>query len=104
MTQITYYQQSSWGTHNKMKQEELQKMAQKISKSCKITEIYHHSYATNNPEQCKKGEDFAHIENGSMAIRYESDILPITYTIHFDCGFVTEIIEAIEIEQKQQIK
>ena len=31
---ITHYEQASWGTHNKMKQEELQSMAKKIVSSC----------------------------------------------------------------------
>ena len=97
MTMVTHYEQASWGTHNKMKQEELQRMARDIAQSCKMVEVYHHSYGTNNPEQCKKGEDFANIKNGSMAIEYESDVLPIKYSVHFDCGFVTEIIEMIEM-------
>lgn len=93
---ITHYEQASWGTHNKMKQEELQTMAKKIVNSCKFTSEVHHGYGTNDPEQCKKDEDFASILNGSMALTYESEILPVKYVIHFDCGMVTEIIEILD--------
>lgn len=93
---ITHYEQASWGTHNKMKQEELQTMAKKIVNSCKFTSEVHHGYGTNDPEQCKKGEDFASILNGSMALTYESEVFPVKYVIHFDCGMVTEIIEMLD--------
>lgn len=75
MTKITHYEQASWGTHNGMKQEELQSMAKKIVSSCKFTSEVRHGYGTNNPEQCKKDEDFASILNGSMALTYESEII-----------------------------
>lgn len=96
MTKITHYEHESWGTHNKMKQEELQSMAKKIVSSCKFTSEVHHGYATNNSKQCKKGEDFASILNGSMALTYESEVFPIKYVIHLDCGCVTEIIEMLD--------
>lgn len=96
MTQLTHYQQASWGTHNKLTQEELQTMAKKIAASCKLTDVTHHSYGTNNKEQCRNGEDFAQIMNGSMALRYESECLPLRYSVHINCGIVTEIIEMIE--------
>jgi hypothetical protein len=97
MTQVTHYQQASWGTHNKMKQDELQEMAKKIATCCKLTDVTHHTYGTNNKEQCKNGEEFAHIMNGSMALRYESEHLPLRYSVHVNCGIVTEIIEMIEM-------
>ena len=96
MAIIHHYEQAAWGTHNRMKQEELQEMARKIATSCKMGVVSHHRYGTNNPEQCKDGETWANIESGSMAIDYASEVLPIRYIIHFDCGLVTEIIEIIE--------
>ena len=30
-----------------------------------------------------------------MVLNYESDIIPVKYAIHFDCGVVTEIVEML---------
>ena len=92
---ITKYEQMSWGTNNKMTQAELQEMAKKIVGSCKFVSEVHHSYSTNNLEQRKAGEEFTCVLNGSMVLNYESDIIPVKYAIHFDCGVVTEIVEML---------
>lgn len=96
MKKITHYEQASWGTHNKMKQEELQNMAKIIVSSCKFKSEVHHAYGTTNPKQCMENEDFASILNGSIAMTYESEIFPIEYIIHHQCGLVTEIIEVLD--------
>lgn len=96
MKSFTHYEQAKWGTHNKMRQEELQAMAKKVASICKLTDVTHHTYGTNNPEQCKHGEDFAYVASGSMALTYKSEYLPLEYVIHVDCGIVTEIIEILE--------
>lgn len=93
---VTHYEQEAWGTHNKMTQEELQEMAKNIVKNCKFVSEVHHSYSTNNPEQCKSDEEFACVLDGSMALTYESEVIPVKYIIHFSCGVVEEIIEMLD--------
>ena len=95
MYTITHYQQASWGSLNRMKQDELQTMAKKITSSCKLINVFHHSYTTNEKPQCRDEDDYVSIENGSMALTYESEYLPLRYSVHVDCGIVTEIIEII---------
>lgn len=95
MTTITYYEQASWGTHNKLRQEELQRMVKTISESCKLIKVGHNGYSTSNPEQTKAGEEVTCILDGSVVFNYESEYLPIKYVVHTRCGLVTEIIEMI---------
>ena len=94
MQTITTYRQAYPGAKNPLKQDELQAMAKKIASSCKLIDVFHHTYSTNVKPQSQDGE-FVTIENGSMALTYDSEYLPLRYSVHVDCGTVTEIIEII---------
>ena len=94
MQTITTYQQAYPGAKNPLNQDELQAMAKKIASSCKLINVFHHTYSTNAKPQSQDGE-FVTIENGSMALTYDSEYLPLRYSVHVDCGIVTEIIEII---------
>lgn len=91
--QVTHYQSCTW-SKNGLRPDELKKMAQKIFEGGKITNVYHHSYGTNNPEQTH-GEDWATVLTGTAAYTVECEGIPVIYVIHMDGFDVTEIIEEI---------
>ena len=85
-----HYVSYDTSTGNRLRQEELQRLAQKIINSCEIEEVHHQGYGTSI--DCKDGEDFRHVENGSLCMSFKTKF-GIKYYIHMSGCEVNEIIE-----------
>lgn len=90
---VTEYRDRSWWKGG-LRQEELQKLAQKIFENGTITNVYHQSYGTNDPATTH-GEDWATVQDGGVAYTVEREGFPATYVVHMAGYEVSEIIEII---------